>query len=139
MSETLRKKTEKILDVLDRLALESAKEVPIIVEGRADVEALRRLGVKGAIVTAKGRGKSLLTFLEEIERLEKGEVILLMDFDRRGKEWTGRLTQRLEKMRIKPNTHFWSDLFNLARKDLKDIEGLATYIETLKRKLGNKI
>jgi 5S rRNA maturation endonuclease (ribonuclease M5) len=59
-----------------------------------------------------------------------------MDFDKRGKEWTKRLTQHLEKTRIKPNSFFWKELLSLVRREVKDIEGLATYVETLRKKCG---
>ena len=127
---------EKILQLLDTLAVESAKGIPIVVEGQHDVSALRKLDIMGEIITAKSSGKSLLDVLREVEGRGKREVILLMDFDRRGKEWTRRLTQHLERMKIKPQLHFWSKLLHLAGRDIKDIEGLASYLETLRKKSG---
>jgi 2,5-diamino-6-(ribosylamino)-4(3H)-pyrimidinone 5'-phosphate reductase len=125
---------EKILQLLDRLATESAKGTPIIVEGRNDVNALDELGVEGDVILAKSSGKSFLDVLSEVERRGKREAILLMDFDRRGKEWTNRLAQRLEKMRITPNLLFWKGLIGLVGREVKDIEGLATYLKNLRRK-----
>jgi len=136
LSTRLEKRLEKILQLLDRLATESTKGIPIIVEGKNDVNTLQKLGVKGDIISAKSSGKSFLDVLGEVERKGKREVILLMDFDRRGKEWTNRLAQRLEKTRINPNLLFWKELLGLVGRDVKDIEGLATYLETLRKKLG---
>jgi 5S rRNA maturation endonuclease (ribonuclease M5) len=62
-----------------------------------------------------------------------------MDFDRHGREITERLIQNLERRRIKINHSFWRELLSLVEKDLKDIEGLAAYLETLERKSGRKI
>jgi len=135
LSTHLEKKLEKILQLLDRLATESTKGIPIIVEGKKDVNALQELGVKGDIISAKS-GKSFLDVLGEVETKGKCKVILLMDFDRRGKEWTSRLAQHLEKTRINPNLLFWKELLGLVGRDVKDIEGLATYLETLRKKLG---
>lgn len=134
MSTNLEKRLEKILQLLDRLATESAKGTPIIVEGRNDVNALDELGVEGDVILAKSSGKSFLDVLSEVERRGKREAILLMDFDRRGKEWTNRLAQRLEKMRITPNLLFWKGLIGLVGREVKDIEGLATYLKNLRRK-----
>jgi len=134
LSTNLEKRTEKILQLLEKLEKESAKGIPIIVEGKNDVNALQRLNVKGDIILAKTSGKSLLDVLSEIERTEKREVVLLMDFDKRGREWTKRLTQHLERMRIKPNSIFWRELLGLVGRDVKDIEGLATYMETVRKK-----
>ena len=127
---------EKILQLLERLGKETAKGVPIIVEGKNDVQALQKLDVNGDFILAKTAGKSFLDTLSEVEKKEKQEVVLLMDFDKRGKEWTKRLIQHLEKMRIKPNSFFWKELLGLVGREVKDIEGLATYVETLKKKCG---
>lgn len=139
LSTGLKKRLEKVLQLLDRLARESAKGTPIIVEGRKDVNTLRDLAIKGDIISAKTSGKSLLDVLSEVEKLSKHEVILLMDFDRRGKEWTKHLRQHFEKMRIKPNLFFWRGLLSLVGRDVRDIEGLATYLENLKKKCGNRV
>ncbi|MCK4320179.1 toprim domain-containing protein [Candidatus Bathyarchaeota archaeon] len=139
LSTSLKKRVEKVLRLLDRLAKESAKGTPIIVEGRKDVNTLRDLAIKGDIISAKTSGRSLLDVLVEVEKRSKHEVILLMDFDRRGKEWTKHLVQHFEKMRIKPNLFFWKGLLSLVGRDVRDIEGLATYLENLKKKCGNRI
>jgi 5S rRNA maturation endonuclease (ribonuclease M5) len=136
LSTKSEKKLEKILKLLERLATELTKGIPIIVEGRNDVNALHELDLEGDIIKAKSSGKSFLDVLGEIERRGKREVILLMDFDRQGKEWTNRLARRLEEMRIKPNLLFWKRLLGLVGHDVKDIEGLATYLETLRKKVG---
>lgn len=136
LSSKLEKKLEKILQLLERLGKEAAKGAPIIVEGKNDVQALQKLDVNGDFILAKTAGKSFLDTLSEVQKKEKQEVILLMDFDKRGKEWTKRLTQHLEKMRIKPNSFFWKELLSLVGREVKDVEGLATYVETLKKKCG---
>lgn len=132
MSTKTEKRLEKICNLLERLEKQSAKGTPIIVEGKNDVKALHRLGITGNMILAKTCGKSFLDVLSEIERQQKREVILLFDFDRRGKEWTGRMARRLEGIKIVPNLLFWRTLLGLAGRDIKDIEGLASYLETLK-------
>jgi len=134
LSTRLKEKEEKIQRLLERLAEESARGTPIIVEGKRDIETLRVLGVEGEIISAKTGGKSRLDVVSEAEKRDSRELILLLDFDRRGKEWTQVLKQQLEKAKIKPNLRFWKDLQSLVGKEVKDIEGLASYIETLKRK-----
>lgn len=136
MSTKLEKRTEEIVNLIRRLEKEAAKGIPIIVEGKNDINALQRLNVRGDIISAKTSGKSLLDVVREVERRKKREVILLMDFDKRGREWTKRLTGHLERMRVKPNSVFWRRLLGLVRRDVKDIEGLATYVETLMKKCG---
>jgi 2,5-diamino-6-(ribosylamino)-4(3H)-pyrimidinone 5'-phosphate reductase len=137
LSARLKEKEEKILQVLECLAEESAKGTPIIVEGKNDVEALRNLAVEGKIISAKTGGKSILDVVFEVEKTNANEVILLFDFDRRGKEWTKRIKQQLERARIKPNITFWRELLTLVGREVKDVEGLTTYMETLKSKICN--
>lgn len=134
MSTKTEKRLERILKLLERLEEQSAKGTPIVVEGKNDVQALYSLGITGDIILAKTSGKSFFDVLSEIERRERREVILLFDFDRRGKEWTRRLARCLEGMKITPNLLFWRMLLGLVGRDVKDIEGLATYLETLKNK-----
>jgi len=135
LSTSIREKLEKIQELLERLTAESAKGIPIIVEGPNDEKALRELYITSEILSAK-TFKSFIHIISEIEERGQKEVILLMDFDRRGREWTKRLTQNLERMRIKPNVLFWNGLLNLAGREIKDIEGLASYMKTLKKKSG---
>jgi len=137
LSTGLQRKAERLSKLLEKLAAEAAKGIPVVVEGQKDVSALHQLNVEGNIVSSKTSGKSFLDILTEIERLRVREVILLLDFDRRGVEWTHRLKQHLEKTRIKPNLNFWNELYGLVGRDLKDIEGLPSYLETLKKRIGN--
>lgn len=137
MSTGLQRKTERLSKLLEKLASEAAKGIPIVVEGQKDVSALHQLNVNGKIVSSKTSGKSFLDILTEIERQKVREVILLLDFDRRGVEWTHRLKQHLEKTKIKPNLTFWNQLYGLVGRDLKDIEGLPAYLETLEKKTRN--
>lgn len=135
MSTNIKERLEKIQKLIERLEIESAKGMPIIVEGPNDEKALREIGVTSEIISAK-TFKSFIHIISEIEERGQKEVILLMDFDRRGKEWTKRLTQSLERMRVKPNMLFWNGLLNLAGREIKDVEGLASYLKTLEKKSG---
>ena len=134
MSTRTEKRLEKINKLLERLEKQSAKGTPIVVEGKNDVHALQMLGITGDMILAKTSGKSFLDVLGEIEKKCKSEIILLLDFDRRGKELTKRLANCLEELKITPNLLFWRRLLGLVGHDVKDIEGLAGYLVTLKHK-----
>jgi len=136
LSTHLKEKEEKILQILDALVEKSAKGTPIVVEGKKDVENLRAFGVKGTVVTAKTGGKSFLDIISEIEQTRAAEVVLFLDFDRRGKEGTKLLKQNLERARIKPNVKFWRELSALLGKEIQCVESLTAYIETLHKKAG---
>jgi len=137
LSTRLEEKKEKILKIIEKLAEESSKGIPIIVEGEKDTRALRILEIKGEIIEAKTAGKSIMNVLSEVQRSTPAEVILLLDFDRRGKQLSKRLRRHLEAMRIRSNVFFWERLQAIVGRELKDIEGLASYMETLKSKIGN--
>ena len=137
MSTHFKEKEEKILQTLEWLAQESSKGIPIIVEGKKDAEVLRTLSIEGKIIEAKTSGKSILDVISEIEEYGVREVILLLDFDRRGREWTKRLKQHLEKIHVKANIVFWERLLSIVSHEVKDVEGLGSYMKTLKRRICN--
>jgi 5S rRNA maturation endonuclease (ribonuclease M5) len=137
LSTHFKEKGEKILETIQHLTEESAQGTPIIVEGTKDLKALKTLGIEGKILTAKTGGKSRLDIISEIEQLNTKKIILLLDFDRRGKELTHQLNQHLEKTQTKPDLTFWKELSQTAGKDVKDIESLTTYLKNLQKKTGN--
>ncbi|MEM2917147.1 MAG: toprim domain-containing protein [Candidatus Bathyarchaeia archaeon] len=137
MSTRLKEKEEQILQVLEQLAEENKNGKPILVEGWKDAESLKELGVNGQIIFAKTGGKSLLDVISEIETLKTSEVIMLLDFDRKGRELTEILKHHIEKMSVRANTYYWLRLSSLAGREVKDVEGLAEYMKTLKRKIGD--
>jgi 5S rRNA maturation endonuclease (ribonuclease M5) len=137
LSTRLKEKEESILQVLENLIKESASGKLIVVEGKKDVAALRTLGIGGNVFTVKTGGKSYLDAIYEIEKMDVPEVILLLDFDRRGKEGTRHLKKGLETVRIKTNIKFWRELSNLVRKEIQCIESLTTYMTALRLKTGS--
>ncbi|MBS7621248.1 toprim domain-containing protein [Candidatus Bathyarchaeota archaeon] len=137
MSTHLKEKEEQILQILEQLAEENKGGKPILVEGRKDAEALKELGINGQLIFAKTGGKNLLDVISEIEASKTSEVLMLLDFDKRGRELTENLKQHIEKIGVKVNVHFWLRLSSLVRKEVKDVEGLAKYMKTLKRKIGD--
>jgi len=134
LSTRLTEKLEKIQQVLNALVEESARKTPIVVEGKKDVEALREFGVTGPVLCLKTGGKSLDDALHEIEQTGAQEVILLLDFDRRGREGTKLLKQNLERAHIVPNMAFWQSLSALLARDVQCVESLSAYVTTLKQK-----
>ena len=136
MSTRLKEKEEKILQIISALAEESAKGMPIIVEGKKDAETLRVLGVTGTVVTAKTGGKAFIDVISEIEQLRAPEVVLLLDFDRRGKQGTKLLKQHLEHTNTKANTTFWRELSALLGREVQCIESLISYLENLRAKIN---
>ncbi len=135
MSTHQKERLEKIQETLTKLATESAKGKLVVVEGKKDIQTLRDLGVEGQVLSVKTGGKTFLDAIEEIERAGVGEVIVLLDFDKRGVEGTKRLQDGLERSKIKVNLRFWWELRGLVGREVQCIESLGSYLETLRGKV----
>jgi 5S rRNA maturation endonuclease (ribonuclease M5) len=134
LSSHLKDKVEKIEQIIAKLTEESAKGKPIVVEGKKDAQTLRDFGVTGTVLTLKTGGKNFVEATAEIETLGAPEVILLLDFDRRGREGTKRLQSDLERSKIKVNVKFWRELHGLVGREIQSIESLINYLKTLHEK-----
>ena len=62
MSTKTEKRLEKIQQLLERLAKQAAKGVPIVLEGKNDIKSLHKLGITGDIILRKLLGNRSLTF-----------------------------------------------------------------------------
>ena len=120
-------RAERLREVLQTL-YEVNKRVPIIVEGRRDIEALRRIGLVGDIITLHA-GKGLYEFCEGIAE-EFHHVILLMDWDDKGEKLFRSLAEGL-----KGSWEEFAPLREIIRilcqKDIKDVEGIPGLLERL--------
>jgi 5S rRNA maturation endonuclease (ribonuclease M5) len=134
LSTRLKEKQEKLEALVAKLAEDAAKGKPIVVEGKKDAQALNDLGIEGKMVTVKTGGKSFLEATVEIENLGVRAVVLLLDFDRRGKEGTLRLKRDLERAKIKVDVRFWRELEALVGREIQCIESLPAYMSTLQKK-----
>jgi len=132
----LKEKEENIAQVLTELVEESAKGTPVLVEGKKDAEALRILGVEGPILTVKTGGKSFFEIATELENSRTLKIILLLDFDRRGKQGTNRLRQYMERSGMEVNLNVWRALLRLVGRDVQCVEGITTYLENLRLNLA---
>ena len=134
MSTRLKEKLDRIQQIIVELAEDSVVGIPIVVEGKKDVDALCSLGVTGLFLKAKAGGKSFAQVLQEIEETGATEVILLLDLDRRGKQGTKHLKDELERKKIKVNLRFWHAISALAGREIHCIESLTSYLDTLQQK-----
>ena len=124
------KEIEKTLEELK----EKNKDLPIIVEGEKDVEALQRLGASGRIIRIN-QGISLSDFCDMIAR-EYKKVIILTDWDKKG----GRLCMILKNNlagRVMCNTVFRRVLAQYTT--INSVEGLPSWIHTLRERLNGII
>ncbi len=113
-------RAERLREVLEGLH-EINRRVPLIVEGRKDAAAMRKLGFMGEIITFH-RGKSVYDFCEEIAA-RHGRVVLMMDWDPEGERLQNKLGADLGGHWEEFST-FRGLLKILCQKDVKDIEGI---------------
>ncbi len=118
---------EEIDELLAELREQASNGTPIIVEGTDDVGALKKLGINGKFCKISS-GKSLLNFIENFSSSK--EVIIMTDFDRTGDKLAKFCTNHLKRLDIEPIVEIRGKLKSLVRKDVKDVEGLAKFLET---------
>ena len=126
------KKTLELIEKILEELKEECKDKPIVVEGEKDVKALRKLGFKSKIITAN-KGISLTDFCDHIAQ-NYNEIIILTDWDRKGGFLCSTIKKNLEG-RVKCNTYF-RKMF-AQNVTTKKIEGLPSWIETLKKNIVN--
>lgn len=117
----MEKNKEEIIGWIEKLR-EAGKLV--IVEGEKDIRALNHFGIKSVMELKK----PLYAVVEEIASMAK-EVVILTDFDKKGKELYGRLSKDLAKHGVKVDRYFREFLQKNTR--LSHIEGLRTYINNM--------
>ena len=122
-------KMEETQRIIDELRTQSEAGVPIIVEGRRDEAALRRLGVTGKVHCLKARGESRHEFLDRLDGTK--EAIVLTDFDREGKELETWLYKELSQRGVKSDLKIWIRMRSLARTEVRSVEELPSFIRAL--------
>ena len=121
--------TERIFEELRSM---SESGIPIIVEGRKDEAALRRLGVIGRIYCLKARGESRHDFLERLDGTT--DAIVLTDFDREGKKLETWLYKELSQRGVKSDLKLWSRIRSLARTEVRSVEELPKFVRALEHR-----
>ncbi|MGD0282148.1 MAG: toprim domain-containing protein [Dissulfurispiraceae bacterium] len=116
------------LKVVFQALYEVNKRIPVIVEGKRDVSALRKIGLVGEIIALHG-GRGIYEFCEDIaERFHR--VILLMDWDAKGEQLNKEVSAQLIGL-WEEFSKFREIVKVLCQKDIKDIEGVPLLLERL--------
>jgi len=118
------KRVKEVIEALCRIN----KIIPVIIEGKKDAAALRKLGLAGEIITLHN-GKSLYDFCTDItERFHR--VIILLDWDEKGENLNKTLSENL-KGHWEEFSSFRELLRLLCQKDIRDIEGIPKLLRRL--------
>jgi len=114
---------------------EASRLMPVIVEGLKDRIALRSLGVNGNVVVLND-GTSILATCEKIAK-QWTAAIIFTDWDQKGGELAHALAENLGALGISYDTEYRANVSMIAKKDIKDVEGLPALIRRLRILTGN--
>jgi dTMP kinase len=114
---------EELISILEDLR-ERPDDAVILVEGQKDKDALIELGVGGEVWQIKG-GNSIFNIAEELAHNGKSAIILT-DWDRKGGQLCRALRIALTANGVPFDDSIRMRLVQIAKKEVKDIEGLPT-------------
>ncbi len=123
------RKMERATRIFQDLQEHSDAGVPIIVEGRRDEAALRKLGIRGTIHCLKATGEPRFRFIERLDGSK--HAIVLTDFDREGAELGTWLYRELSHRGIHANSEVWRKIRGLARTEIRSVEELPSFVRAL--------
>ncbi|EHP88816.1 toprim domain-containing protein [Methanotorris formicicus] len=116
----------KLMEVIEELKEEAKRDIPIIVEGKKDIESLKNLGIDGTFITVSRT--PIFEIADELIANNIKEVILLTDFDKKGRQFAKAILDELRSRGIKVNTEIRKKIIKYSHGDLKDVESLYIYI-----------
>jgi 5S rRNA maturation endonuclease (ribonuclease M5) len=103
--------------------LNSMKESVVIVEGKRDSAALKRIGFSGKVLEFHKFG-GMINFVDTVARHEN--LIILFDGDKKGRYLTGKTIQLLQR-RTKIDLRFKRKLTSITKGKIRFIEQLICY------------
>jgi len=109
------------------VSLNSKVDSTVIVEGKRDSEALKRIGVSGKILEFH-RFRGLSKFVDSVS---DSNLIILMDGDRKGRYLTAKIVEQLER-RTRIDLSFKRKLVSITKGKIRFIEELSYYESFLK-------
>ena len=115
---------QEISEVKDFVSqLNSMKESVVIVEGKRDSAALKRIGYSGKVLEFHKFG-GMINFVDTVARHEN--LIILFDGDKKGRYLTGKTIQLLQR-RTKIDLRFKRKLTSITKGKIRFIEQLVCY------------
>lgn len=112
---------QKILEITQEIESLATSGILIIVEGKNDKKALLKLGLENIVSLST----PLYKIVEIVNSNDEMEVVILTDFDRKGKELYLKIKSMCSQRGIRIDTTLRG---LLRRTDLIHIEGLFTFL-----------
>jgi 5S rRNA maturation endonuclease (ribonuclease M5) len=115
---------QEILELKDFIfELNSIKDSVVVVEGKRDSKALRKIGYKGGILEFHRFG-GIVNFTDSVANYQR--LVILFDRDRKGRILTGKTIQLLQR-RTKVDLSFKRKLRIITKGKIMFVEQLACY------------
>ena len=115
---------QEIIEIKDFVShLNSMKESVVVVEGKRDSEALKKIGFSGKVVEFHKFG-GMINFVDSVARHEN--LIILFDGDRKGKYFTRKTIQLLQR-RTNVDLTFKRKLTSITKGKIRFIQQLVCY------------
>ena len=115
----------KIREFIESLNQESKGGAIVIVEGKKDAIALRRVDFRGEILIYNNF-KGIINFVDYVSRRGR-KVILLLDRDRKGRELTSKILKKFELLCPHDSLYYKKRFVKITHGQLMCIENLSTY------------
>ena len=115
---------QEIQDVRNFISLlNSQVNSVVIVEGKHDSEALKKLGFSGKVLELH-KFCGIIKFVDSVAKYER--LIILLDGDRKGRYLTAKIIQQLQR-RTKIDLSFKRKLVSITKGKIRFIEQLGCY------------
>ena len=115
---------QEIIEIKEFVShLNSMKESVVVVEGKRDSDALKKIGFSGKVVEFHKFG-GMINFVDSVARHEN--LIILFDGDRKGKYFTRKTIQLLQR-RTNVDLTFKRKLTSITKGKIRFIEQLVCY------------
>lgn len=103
--------------------LNSMKDSVVVVEGKRDAHALKKLGFSGQVIEFYKFG-GIVNFADSVARYER--LVILFDRDKKGRQLTGKTIQLLQR-RTKIDLSFKRKLSVITKGKIRFVEQLVCY------------
>ena len=125
-------KDKRFIDFQNLLSALRLDNFPIVVEGKRDTIALRKLQIRNPIIELND-GTSVLTTVERIfqDSGASSEFIIMTDWDKTGNKLAKQLILYGEASDLKPNDDFRRKLSKFTDKEISCVEELATFAHSI--------
>ncbi|MGZ7044048.1 MAG: toprim domain-containing protein [Methanobacterium sp.] len=121
--------------IVEELSYRTEQGTTILIEGKKDEEALKKLGINCNIIKVSGSGLKLFEVAEKAVE-SSTEVIILTDFDKKGNLLAKKLSKDIESLGSHPDLNIRRNIMNITRRYIKDIESLPKHLKQLELELN---